>query len=356
MKENINRKKRMAVMLIAATLVFAACKPRQPSTARPAAQTGTKSVSIAVFIPGAASGSPIYEMLAEGVKWAADERNAADDGQPVTVQVIEGGYNQAEWEAKLTALAASGAYDLIVSSNPSLPELARAVRAKFPAQRFLLLDGELSGDPGIYTLRYNQREQAYMAGYLAALVAAEAGGGRVGLIAAQEYPAMLQTILPGYREGALAVDPGIAVDFRVVGNWYDAAKCAELAAGMIKAGARVLLCVAGGANEGAVQAAVEAGTDRARIVWFDTNGYAVRPPYIVGSCVLLQDRAAYSRTKLFLEGKLSFGEAEVVGIRDAYVDFIEDDPLYAAAVSDSVRKKQHEMLSRLRSGELILEN
>jgi basic membrane lipoprotein Med (substrate-binding protein (PBP1-ABC) superfamily) len=127
---------------------------------------------------------------------------------------------------------------------------------------------------------------------------------------------------------------------------------------MIESGVRVLLCIAGGANEGAVQAAAEAsaGAEAARIIWFDTNGYAVRPPYIAGSCVIYQDKAAYNKTKLFLEGALPFGRAEPAGLRDGYVDFIEDDPLYAAAVSDSVRRKQHEMLTRLRSGELVLDD
>ncbi|MDR0382876.1 MAG: BMP family ABC transporter substrate-binding protein [Spirochaetaceae bacterium] len=327
-------------------VLLAGCTPK----ARPAIESAAESapVSIAVFIPGAVSGSPIYAMLADGVKRAVDEYPAA------SAQVVEGGYNQAEWEAKLTSLAASGNYDLIVSSNPSLPALAEAVHSKFPSQLFMLLDGELSGNPSIYTLRYNQREQSYMAGYLAALLVEEAGGGRIGLIAGQEYPVMLNTILPGYREGAAAVNSGIDVDFRVVGNWYDAAKCAELAAGMIRAGARALLCVAGGANEGAVQAAAEAGD--VRIIWFDTNGYAVRPPYIAGSCVLFQDKAAYNKIKLFLNGQLPFGKAEVAGVRDGYVDFIEDDPIYITEVSENVREKQHEMLARLRSGELNLQN
>jgi simple sugar transport system substrate-binding protein len=123
---------------------------------------------------------------------------------------------------------------------------------------------------------------------------------------------------------------------------------------MIKEGDRVLLCIAGGANEGAIQAAAESPSSNARIIWFDTNGYSLSPPYIVGSCVVFQDKAAYNKTKLFLEGKLPFGNAELVGVRDGYVDFIEDDPLYTAAVSAAVREKQREMLTRLRSGSLIL--
>ncbi|MDR1256873.1 MAG: BMP family ABC transporter substrate-binding protein, partial [Spirochaetaceae bacterium] len=226
----LGKTSKMAALLIA--VLLSGCVRR----AQPVGESAAPSVSIAVFIPGAASGSPIYEMLADGVKRAVDEYNGTAGRQSVAARVVEGGYNQAEWEAKLTSLAASGDYDLIVSSNPSLPALAQAVQAKFPSQRFLLLDGELAGNPSIYTLRYNQREQAYMAGYLAALLVNESGGGRIGLIAGQEYPAMLQTILPGYRDGAAAAGSGIDVDFRVVGNWYDAAKCAELAAGMIRAG------------------------------------------------------------------------------------------------------------------------
>lgn len=340
-----SRRLAAAVLLAAALLSAAGCKRKDAGGA------GKAAVSIAVFIPGARSGSAVYEMLASGVERAAAEA----DG--VSVRVIEGGFNQAEWEEKLASLAAGGSYSLIVSANPSLPQLAAAVRAKFPAQRFLLLDGELAGgNAGIYTLRYRQREQAYMAGYFAALLAVEAGRTRVGLIAGQEYPVMTDTILPAYREGvaaACALTPGreIAVDFRVVGNWFDAAKGAELADGMIAAGDYVLLCIAGGANEGAVQAASEAG---AKVIWFDNNGYALRPSVIVGSLIVRQDEAAYKKTKLFLEGGLPFGTAESVGVREGYVDFIDDDPLYEAAVSADVRAKQGAMLARLRSGELVL--
>jgi simple sugar transport system substrate-binding protein len=312
-------------------------------------------VSIAVFIPGVMSGSPVYEMLAQGVQKAADEFGAAGAGPAPEVTVIEGRYNQAEWEPQVTTLAASGNYDLIVSSNPSLPVIVASVSSKFPEQKFLLLDGELAGNPSVYTLRYNQREQSYMAGYIAALCAREMTGGRprLGLLAAQEYPAMNNIILPGYTEGARAVDPSFAVDFRVVGNWFDAARGAELAAEMIRDGARVILPIAGGAGEGALRAAVEGG---ARIVWFDTNGYGFGPGTVVGSAILHQDKAAYEKTMLFLKGALPFGRAETAGIRDGYVDFVEDDPAYIAAVSPGIREQQAAMIARLRSGALRLDD
>jgi simple sugar transport system substrate-binding protein len=312
-------------------------------------------VSVAVFIPGVMSGSPIYEMLAQGAIRAAEEfSQGKPPGEGAAITVIEGGYNQAEWEPRITALAASETYDLIVSSNPSLPAIARTVSAKFPRQRFLLLDGEIRGNPMIYTLRYNQREQAYMAGHLAALEAAALSPDReprIGLVAGQEYPAMNSVILPAYTEGARAAAPGCTVDFRVVGNWFDAGKAADLASDMIRRGAAVILCIAGGANEGVLQAAAETG---AKVIWFDTNGYGIRPGTVVGSSVLRQDKAAYEKTKAFFEGTLPFGSAELVGTADGYVDFIEDDPDYIASVSPEVRERQGALVARIRSGTLRL--
>lgn len=316
-------------------------------------EPGSGGLSIGVFIPGVVSGSPSYEMLVRGVKGAVEEGET-----PAELTVVEGGFNQAEWEAKLTALAAPGNYDLLVSSNPSLPEIVASVSAKFPAQRFLLLDGELAGNPRVYSLRYNQREQAYMAGHIAALTAREMmeenrekWKPRVGLVAAQEYPVMNNVIKPGYLEGAAAADPGFTLDFRVLGNWYDAARAAELTAGMIREGTAVILCIAGGANEGVVQAAEEGG---AKTVWWDIPGYGIRPGTVAGSAILRQDRAAYEKTRLFLEGRLPFGRAETAGIAEGYVDFADDDPLYVSTVSAPVREKQALLLARLRSGELRL--
>ncbi|MDR1373774.1 MAG: BMP family ABC transporter substrate-binding protein, partial [Treponema sp.] len=249
----------------------------------------------------------------------------------------------------------------IVSSNPSLPTLAQSVSAQFPGQHFLLLDGAVEGNPRIYTMRYNQREQAYLAGHIAALVMAdlvESGALgrpetiRIGLVAGQEYPVMNAVILPGYLEGAKAAVPGCTVDFRVVGNWFDAGRAAELAADMIRGGAGVILCIAGSANEGVLQAATESG---AKVIWFDTNGYGLRPGTVAGSSILRQDRAAYEKTRDYLEGRLPFGSSELVGVVQGYVDFIQDDPNYTATVKPEIREKQAALVDQIRSGRLILE-
>jgi simple sugar transport system substrate-binding protein len=121
---------------------------------------------------------------------------------------------------------------------------------------------------------------------------------------------------------------------------------------MIRAGAKVLLPIAGGAGHGAIQAASEAGV---KVVWFDTNGYAIRPGTVIGSAILRQDKAAYEKITLFLKGQLPFGAAEAAGTAQGFVDFVEDDPLYTSTVSAEIREKQALLIARLRSGELKLE-
>jgi simple sugar transport system substrate-binding protein len=232
--------------------------------------------------------------------------------------------------------------------------IVSSVSEKFPNQKFLLLDGEMEGTPNVYTLRYNQREQAYMAGHIAAMVSMEisAEERKLGLVAAQEYPVMNNIILPGFLEGARAVHPDFSVDFRLVGNWFDAARAAELAAAMFRGGVKVVMPIAGGAGHGVIQAAAEAG---AKVVWFDTNGYAIRPGTVIGSAILRQDLATYEKVMAFLNGTLPFGKAEIAGMTGGFVNFVEDDPDYIASVSQAVRDRQAQLTARIRSGALKLD-
>ena len=316
------------------------------------AEVGTSEdfYKIAVFIPGVVAGSPTYEMLASGVKKAASERPG------VSVNVVEGGFNQGDWIDSVTALASANTYDLIISSNPALPEICEEVARQFPDQRFLVLDGYLTGNNSIHTVLYNQMEQAFLVGHLAGLITTGKLTGAnadlaVGLVAGTEYPIMNQVIRVGFELGMKKIDPDISLDFRVVGNWYDAAKGAELATGIFEAGADVILTIAGGANQGVISEARKWGK---YVLWFDSNGYDVAPGTVLGSSAVKQDEMAYEKTLAAIEGKLPFGTAEVVGVRDGYVEFIEDDPLYVQNVPASIREIQRELVVTLESGDFSL--
>lgn len=303
--------------------------------------------SVAVFVPGAVAGSPLYEQMVAGAQRASKEAGAR-------FAVVEAGFNQAEWAAKLGQLAASGEWDLIVSSNPAIPALCVEALKIAPAQRFFVSDGYLAGNPNVATVQYNQVEQGYLLGYFAGLVslASDVGknkGKKVGVVLAQSYPSLDQAILPGFEKGLKAAAPGYAIEPRLIGNWYDGAKALELSKALIDSGVSVLFPVAGGAAQGVVTAAKQAGKS---VVWFDGTAYAQAPGTILACSVIRQEKLTYERVSAALSGKLEWGRAEVLGVKDGYVDFDDVDPLYAKYVPAGIRSKMKPVIDALRSGKV----
>ena len=331
--------KKSMVMLLACAVLLFGCKAKER-------QTGPDSLSVLVYITGVVAGSPTYEMLAEGAQEFADEHDN------VIVKIYEAGFNQAEWEEQLRSMAAGGEYDLVLGSNPSLPEICAGVGATFPAQKFIILDAQYSGNPQIYTYLYNQYEQAMFLGYLAGLITTSAmphanDAKRIGFIAAQEYPLLTRQIVPGFLEGARRVDPGIELDFRVVGNWYDANKAAELAAGMINAGCDVFTSIAGGAAQGLVRTIKERG---AYAVNFNTNDYSQAPGLIVGCGIMQQKKLTKEILSDVLAGKAQYGTGRTVGVKEGYLDFIFDDTGYRDYLPAEIKQQFESFMSDFRAG------
>lgn len=307
------------------------------------------SKNIALFIPGIISDSPVYEMLKNGVEKSVLSYNEGkSESEIANVFVAEVGTNQAEWENRLLALASEQKYDVIISSNPSLPELAENVLIQFPEQKFILLDAEKQGNPNIATVCYNQKEQAYLTGYIAGLFSKTK---RLALIAAQEYPVMNNVILPYFEKGAKDADKNSTVDFRIVGNWYDSVKGAEIADSVYKNGVDVILPICGGASQGVINSAVNNGIF---ITWFDNNGFSKAPGTIISSTIMAQEKMAMEITTEYLNGKTNWGSARTVGISEGFIDFVQDDPLYVQTVNEEIRNKMSEVVLMLKEGKLKL--
>lgn len=326
-------KKTLLFTTILAALLFSGCAKKTDKTA------------IAVFVPGIIDDSPTYNMLVQGIKAAVEEKNQTlSDENKIELFVMEAGTNQAEWGPKLTALSAEQKYDVIISSNPSLPDLAEPIIQQFPNQKFILMDATKEGNQNIHTVCYNQYEQSYITGYIGGLMSKSH---RMALIAAQEYPVMNNIIFPYFVKGAQAADSSTTVEFRVVGNWYDATKGAEIADAVAKVGVDVILPICGGASQGVITSAVNNGV---YITWFDDNGFAKAPGTIISSSVMEQKKMSYNVTKEFIEGKTPWGSAKMVGIKEGFVDFVQDDPLYIQTVPENIREKMAALLADIRAG------
>ncbi len=286
--------------------------------------------NIAIFVPGVVAGSPLYEQLVAGVQQVADENPDVTVGK-----VLEAGFDQSTWEQQMVSLAATGEYDLIVSSNGSMPFVSQAAADAFPDQKFLIVDSVIAGNPQMYTVLYNQVEQTAAMGYLAGLVTTSDMAGanedlKVGFIAGQQYEAMDNMLVPGYTLGAHLANPGITVDFRVIGNWYDANKAAELANSMFDAGVDVILTACGGANQGVIQAAQDRGK---YVLYADDEHYDLAPGTIIGCGVIHQQEAVYEAVKDAVAGNTDWGNYKILGMSDGYVDFPDANPLYISSVS-----------------------
>lgn len=313
--------------------------------------------AVGVFVPGVVDGSPTYEMMVAGVTAAVAAETAA--GASVTYDVIEGGVNQATWLDGLTSMAAGGRYDVLVTSNPSMPEIAAEVAARFPDARVIVLDGELAGNAQIRTVQFDQAEQAWLSGYFAGLVTTSGMDGangdlRVGLLAGQEYPVMNGTILPSFAAGARAAaertrDGAATVDFRVLGNWFDAGQAQEIATDMYASGADVVLTIAGGGNQGVIAAARSAGT---YVLWYDSSGYDQAPGIVVGSSFVQQAGAAERLVRAAIAGTLDWGTAETLGIADGAVGFDTTHPAFMTHVPAEVRDAMEAALAAVAAGEL----
>lgn len=306
--------------------------------------------TIVVFVPGIIDNSPVYYMLVEGVKASVETYNqTVGVDKAVNLFVMEAGTNQAEWSSQIISLASTKKYELIISSNPSLPDLVEPILEYFPDQKFILLDATKEGNKNIATVCYNQKEQAFMSGYAGGLMSKSH---KMALIAAQEYPVMNDILYPYFVKGGNAAYEGTSVEFRVVGNWYDATKAAELTNAVMGTGVDVILPICGGASQGVINSAVNGG---AYICWFDDNGFAKAPGTIISSTVMEQKLMAEKVTKDYLDGKTQWGSASVVGVKEGYVDFVQDDQIYLDTVPSDVRAKLSTLVDSIKDGSLIIE-
>ena len=331
-------KKFILTLTILVSILFVSCY---------SAKSGNRN--IAVFIPGICADSPTYAMLRDGVIQAVDEYNYGKaDEKKTHLYVLEAGTNQSEWPAKITALAAEQKYDVIISSNPSLPEIVTPIIEQFPNQKFILLDAECAGNKNICTACYNQYEQAYLTGYIGGLMSKSH---KLGLIAAQEYPVMNNIIYPYFEKGAKDANASSPVEFSIVGNWYDANKGAMLADILYSNGVDVVLPICGGASQGVINSAVNNGT---YITWFDNNGFDKAPGTIISSTVMKQQELSNIMTTEFLNGKTAWGTAKMLGVKDGFVDFVQDDELYEETVPAGIRAQMAELVDSIKAGKIVI--
>ena len=304
--------------------------------------------SVLVYVTGVTAGSPSYELMVLGAQDFAAEH------EDVTIKVYEAGYNQAEWLSQLADLIANGSYSVVVASNPALTDICSELSVRFPSQKFIITDAYLEGNDSIRSYLFNQYEQALVLGYLAGLITVSDLSDanpekKIGFIAAQEYPLLNNHIVPGFLDGARLIDPEVELDFRVIGNWYDASKCAELARSMMASGVDVFTAIAGGADTGLFQVARENG---AYIVYMNTDVYESAPGIVLGCGLMGQRELVRDALDDAYNGRTVYGQAQIVGFSDGYVGFADDSALFGQGLTEAALRQFSAFLDDIRNGRL----
>ena len=341
----------ICLLLIAPVLVFAGGQQEASSPAGEAAAESAEPFDLAVVVPGVTAGSPLYEQLVEGAQMAVDKYPNA------SMKVVELGFNQAEWGEKMTSVVATGKYEAVITSNPSMPFVCMDLSAQFPDQKFIFVDAFIEGNPQMASFLYNQVEQSYILGYLAGLITTSDMPGanadlKIGVIVAQEYPALNKMMVPGFEQGAQAVNPGITLDYRVIGNWYDANKAGELAKSMVDSGVDVIGVICGGAAPGVFEVCKE----RTKyVMYWDDNSYAKAPGVIAGCGALHQTKLVAEVVEAAINGEVEYGTGVKLHSKDGYIEFVDDDPNYLSTVPESIQAELKTVVDSIMSGSLVLE-
>jgi riboflavin transport system substrate-binding protein len=357
--------KRKFVFFLVVTLCFAislpvfangekeAPKAQAAATTAPAATapTAENPIRLGIFIPGALGDSPPYDALADGAR-----RLALRDPRIKLVNVFEAGFDQSKWTEKFIALAASGKYDVIYTSNEALGSMVVEAARQVPNVKFIINDCYVKGNPRVASTFMNKYQQSYLYGYMMALISSSSMKGmnadkKIGVVYGQHYVTLDELIIPGMEAGAKAVDPAFEVKSVMLGNWYDAKKAESLANSLIDAGVDVIASIAGSGNAGVIRAAVNRG---ALMCYYDTPGFDKAPGTIVGAVVSENGDVVMRNLDALVAGTIKWGQAEVLGAEQGFITVPLKAPAWKSGVSEDVRTKFEAEFSKVVSGERVL--
>lgn len=310
------------------------------------------SFNVGIFIPGVISGSPVYESMVNG---ASDLIN---DYTNINVNVFEAGYNQANWETLLTSFVSEGSYDIVLTTNPALPEIIERVSKSFENQKFIVTDAYYTNNKNIKTIMFDQYEQSFVLGYAAALISKsklpniDTNSKKIGFIISQEYPIINKHVLPGFLNGAKYAYNDFEIDYRVIGNWYDSVKALELTKSMLMNNINVIGIIAGNASIGAITAVKESGK---YIVYHNTDEYAKAE----GNILLCGFIDQYNLTKDIIikahDKTLNYSNARIVGIKEGYIEILNESEYYKKYMPDDIKIKIDKLLKEIENGEIVFD-
>jgi len=318
---------------------------------------------IALLISGDLGDMSFWDSANAGLtKFAADHPE-------VVVDIIEmGSSDTSKYESTLTKTC-NGAYDLIIVGSTDMREpLQRAAKKKkYADRRFIIFDTEIKDGkaadyPTVHSIMFNQNEGGYLAGTLAALMSMEKGAANTAFIGGTKNDIINDFgfgFMQGVRDVNAAKGTNVGAYNAYIGDFVNSPKGSSLATSFYESGVEVLFAAASQAGLGCIDSSKN--NDKL-IIGVDSDQYAYyadtdpeKASHIVTSVLKRVDLALYDCCEKFLEGTLTYGDLDVLGVKEGMIGLVENDN-YNACVSEETRAYVTAVAQQIADGTLTVQS
>jgi basic membrane protein A len=322
------------------------------STAIPAAaQEYTKDnpLKVALVLHGTLGDKSFFDDAAAGMAKAAAEL-------PVTVKIIEAGYDRSKWEPALADATDSG-YDVIIAGTFDMTGYIAALAPQYPDVKFIDFDDTpdftACDCKNVLGVQYTTSSAGYLAGYAAAKLSKS---GKLGTIIGMEFPTVTDFKV-GFDQGAKQANPNVEILNAVAGTFNDPAKGKEIALAQMNQGADVIFPIAGGTGIGSLQAVKDAGKLAVGVDSDQATIFAATDPaqadVIFTSVEKKVGQSLYLALKGTIDGTQTYGQRVLLGLKDGAVG-ISKNQWYEKLVPADVRTEVDALEAKIIAGEIVV--
>ncbi|NLG80667.1 MAG: BMP family ABC transporter substrate-binding protein [Firmicutes bacterium] len=254
----------------------------------------------------------------------------------------------AEYETLLTQFAQTRKYDLIVSIGFDQADALKVVSAKFPNQKFAIIDTVVDA-PNVASYVYKEQERGFVLGVIAGLMTTKTGDPRInpekviGVVGGMDIP-LINANIAGYMAGAKYVNPDVEVLYSYVGAWADPAKGKELTLVQFNQGADIVWQAAGRSGLGVIKAAEETNH---YAIGADSDQCYLAPKNVLTNGMKFVDNTIYTAIEQVISGKFK-GGIHVLGLAEKGLGYT------TSLVPADIVAKVDALAQKVISGELAI--
>ncbi len=207
--------------------------------------------------------------------------------------------------------------DIVCAVGIFANDALRTVAARYPDQRFVLLDSVVTS-PNVLSILFDEEQGSFYAGAFAALISKT---GTVGFLGGMDSP-VIASFERGYKNGARFVNPSIKTVSRYVGNTPEAFNMPETAFNlgleMSQKGADVIYHASGKSGLGLIDAARRG---KFYVVGVDSDQSRIAPGKVPASMVKRLDLALVKAVNLFDKNEFA-GGIWTMGLQDKGLELV----------------------------------